>query len=123
MDTFYTGPYSNRTPTKVSFIEFGSSDMAFQFCKHVKDTKNSKVSISGCEITVKAARTKINDQRNYSIRKANELIGKHANAQNKTVKIEWGDREVIVDRGLASKQNKTYTSGTFAAPFDDIHLG
>ena len=61
VDTFYTGPYSNRTPTQVSFIEFGSSDMASQFCKHVENTKISKTSISGCEITVKTARAKIND--------------------------------------------------------------
>ena len=121
IDSFFTGPYSNRVPTKVMYVEFTSSDAATKFCNHVKTSRNSKIQVSGNEITVKFARTKINGARDYSLRAACELIKKQSISESKQVEIKWGtDRHITVDKEVVFQQDKIEVGGTFMAPYDGL---
>ena len=122
VENFDIGPWSNRIASKASYIEFVSVDRASKFCKHVKATSNSKITISGCEIIVKYARTKFNEQRNTSIRNASDLIKKHIEGKDKSVVIKWDERQVEVNGTVAFEQLKTETGGSFKAPFGGIVL-
>ena len=92
VDNFYSGPFGKRKLTKAAYIEFKSTDSAAAFLNTVKDNHGSKLSIGGLDIKVKAARTKIGGKRNYSLRKADELIKGHELTMNKETKIVWKSR-------------------------------
>ena len=81
----------------------------------------------GATIQVKPARSKLNGKRNYSIRRAEELIKDHDQAKDQEVKIEWktttaGVRQVQVNGKIAFEQDKHEVGGTFHAPFGDLVL-
>ena len=70
-------------------------------------------------------RTEVNSKRNYSIRKAEELIKQHGSVNGAEVKIAWktdepGVRHVIVGLVPAFIQLKNDLGGTFAAPFSNL---
>ena len=73
------------------------------------------------------ARSKLNGRRNFSIRKAEELLKAHSAAQGKEVKIVWktdelGQRQVTVGGDIAFAQGKHDVRGSFSAPVGDIQL-
>jgi hypothetical protein len=88
VDNLYSGPYSGRKATKAAYVEFASAEAATDFFKEVKSNHSSKLSIGGKELDVKPARTKLNGQRNYSIRQAHDLIKSHPQANNKEVEFD-----------------------------------
>ena len=58
------GPKNNRTATKMSFVEFSSSDDAYSALKLLK---SEKLEFGSASITIKGALTKVNGTRNYSL--------------------------------------------------------
>ena len=73
------------------------------------------------------ARTEVNNKRNYSLRRAEELIKQHANLNGAEVKIAWktevlGVRHVIVGSVPAFIQHKADLCGLFVAPFTDLSI-
>jgi len=64
-------------------------------------------------------------KRNFHVRKAEELIKKHAASKNKSVEIDWGKgkkeaRTIKVDGNVVFTQNDTDIVGKFAAPYTNI---
>ena len=123
--SFYSGPYKDRKITKAAFVEFVSSDAA----KAVMDKlKNILLKTAGdTTIPTKPARTKINGKRNFSLRRAEELIKADPQASGKEVKINWNDSEsgvrtVSVDNSTAFTQSKSDLVGKFSAPFESLAL-
>ena len=78
--------------------------------------------IDGNDITIKPARTDLNGKRNFSIRKASELITEAAASDGKEVKIDWSKRKVTVNTNDAFVQSKTEVGGSFLPPYDGLHL-
>ena len=73
-------------------------------------------------LTCKAARTKISNQRNHSLRKAEEVLKASPLTSGKVVKIEWKDRKVTVGGADAFVQDKGETRGQFCAAFSSMSL-
>ena len=73
-------------------------------------------------LSIKPARSKLNSQRNYSLRKAEELIKESEHSKDKTVSISWDTRSVTVNNISAFTQGKTDTGGSFLAPFELLAL-
>ena len=122
VDNLYSGPYSGRKATKAAFVEFASAEAATDFFKEVKSNHSSKLSIGGKELDVKPARTKLNGQRNYSIRQAHDLIKSHPQANNKEVEFDWPLRQIKVNSSVAFMHGKYDTGGTFKPPYSDLSL-
>ena len=72
------------------------------------------------KLTVKAAKRKLNKQRDWPLRKAEALL--KSSATNRLVKLEWSDRNVTVDGIPAFVQQRNDLRGTFADPFATIQL-
>ena len=121
---FYTGLYSDRKLSGASFAEFGSAEDAREALKAMTA---DIMKANGTIIAVKPARSKLNGKRNFSIRKAEELIKDHNRAKDQEVKIEWktamaGVRHVTVNGDIAFNQGKNDVGGTFSGPFADLAL-
>ena len=121
---FYSGPYSDRKLSRASYAEFGSPEEA---CEAFNSMKDADLKSQGSSITIKMARSKLNGRRNFSIRKAEELVKAHLAAQGKEIKIVWktdepGQRHVTVGGDIAFTQGKHDVRGFFSAPFSDIQL-
>ena len=115
---FYAGPYSDRKPTKAGYVELSSVDEAKRVLKSVK----------GCEfktgngnITVKAARTKLNSKRNSSLFKAVDAIKGLPENSDKNVHIDWKERCVKVVDDIAFVQKKGELNGSFLPPYTHLH--
>ena len=118
---FYSGPPHDQKLTKVSFVEFAvSHSMRFFLSKFGDDRKF--ILEDHTALSCKAARTKINNQRNHSLRKAEELLKASPLNVGKIAKIEWKDRKVIVGGADAFLQDKGETRGHFCAAFSSLSL-
>ena len=113
-DNNYSGPYNDRKLTQTSFAEFTSSDAAKRVLQIVAD---KPFKIGEVAISIKNARSAFNSARNYSPRKAEELIKASPTASGKTVKIEWPIRKVTVNDDVALSQR-----GSFHDPFHLLEL-
>ena len=113
------GPHNDRTITRVAYAEFASEDWKK---KALDVLKEKSWKIDGNDITIKPARTDLNGKRNFSIRKASELITEAAASDGKEVKIVWSKRKVNVNTHDAFVQSKTEVGGSFLPPYDGLHL-
>ena len=120
MDNIYTGPYTDRKITKAAYAEFASPDSRREALKCLS---GKTLSVGGKNITFKNARTKANGQRNFSLRKAEQVIKGSERSNGKTVRIVWKDRSVTVDDTPVFTQGKSEIGGSFASPYADLTLG
>ena len=118
---FYTGPPHDQKLTKVSFIEFSDPQSMRHFLSKFGDDRKFLLE-DQTALTCKAARTKINNQRNHSLRKAGELLKASPLNAGKVVRIEWKDRKVTVGGADAFVQDKGETRGQFCAAFSSLSL-
>mgnify|MGYP003341748875 CR=1 FL=1 len=107
IDHEYRGKAGERTIKKVSYVEFASQDAAKKFSNEADATK-----FPIKDIMVKPALSKINRQRNYAIRKAEEII--KAKFPNKDVQFDRKDRTLSVDGAAVFKQVPNELGGTFS---------
>ena len=82
---FYKGPRGNRTLSKVSYLELPSEDIRTQLLTRI----GSAATINGAQVKFKKALTKVNAARNYSLRKAEELLKADSRCANLEVKASW----------------------------------
>ena len=94
VDNIYNGPYTDRKLTKATYAEFASPDSRREALNCLS---GKTLSVGGQNITFKNARTKLNGQRNYSLRKAEEVIKGSTQSSGKSAKIKWTERSVTVD--------------------------
>ena len=120
VDNIYNGPYTDRKLTKATYAEFASPDSRREALNCLS---GKTLSVGGQNITFKNARTKFNGQRNYSLRKAEQVIKGSTQSSGKSVKINWTERSVTVDGSPAFTQDKTETGGSFVSPYADLTLG
>ena len=119
-DNFYAGPQNRRSITKVGFLEFRTEDAAKKFLDRVP-SKTAELS-DGSTVKIKRALSEFNKQRNWSLRKAEELIKGDPAARNRRVAIDFGSRTVTVDASTAFEQGRDETGGSFKGAFSTLAL-
>ena len=110
----YKGPRNNRQETKMSFIEYGSTDDARALLKKIKELP---CILGGQNIKIKAGLTKVNGARNYHLGEAARIITEFSKTYDSSVvQITIGWKERIVKRGLVDilfQQKNDELKGTF----------
>ena len=71
---------------------------------------------------MKAARTELSGRRNYSLRKALDVIKESTVIDGEDAQIAWKDRSITVDNVPAFKQSSSEIGGTFLPPFEGLAL-
>ena len=115
----FKGPKNARKPTKVSYIEFSSSDDAREVAKMLK---NSPLVVGESIIHPKPAITKQNAARNWALREAERLVKASPLSKSDTVKIVWDNRNVENDGLPVFTQLKDDLKGIFSGVFADLTL-
>ena len=122
IDHFFSGPKNSRKITKKSFVEFHSQQSAIKALEALGG-KNKKFEITDSEsCTLTTAITAINQKRNWSLRKASELIKESSLSSGKNVEINWKERRVIVDSKEVFLQSNQDLGGRFLNPYDRLKL-
>jgi hypothetical protein len=84
--------------------------------------ENSKAKLgNGIEVTIVPSRSKLKGMRDYSLKKAADLIKADGRSNGKAAKIIWKDRIVELDGNVVFKQPQFDTGGSFLGLF--AHLG
>ena len=122
VDTIMKGPYNDRKATKVSYIEFPSRHDVDVVLRGIESKGLSLTDSSGTPLRFARAKTHVQLPRNYALKKAKDLVEKHAAAKNKAVSINWKNRAVEVDGKDVFTQDKNDTAGKFMQPFMVINL-
>ena len=94
-----------------SFVELPSPDVAKNFLKEV-EAKKSTAEFPIVGVTVKRALSKFNRQRNYSMRKAKEVI--NAKFPGKHVKFDHKERPLSMDGAVVFQQTSNELGGTLS---------
>ena len=121
-ETIMKGPYNNRKAAKVSYIEFPCHHNADVVLRGIESKGLSLADSSGTPLRFARARTHLQLSRNYALKKAKDLVEKHAAAKNKTAPINWKNRAVEVDGKDVFTQEKHDMAGKFMQPLMDISL-
>ena len=118
----FSGPKNSRKITKKSFVEFYSQQSAIKALEALGG-KNKKFEITDSEsCTLTTAITAINQKRNWSLRKASELIKESSLSSGKNVEINWKERRVTVDSKEVFLQSNQDLGGRFLNPYDRLKL-
>jgi hypothetical protein len=113
------GPKNNRSATKMSFVEFCSSDDAYSALKVLKSEKLEFGSVS---ITIKGALTKVNGTRNYSLGAAERMIRATPDVKADGIKIDWKTRKIEYGGEEVFCQQQNELKGTFMGAFSHLVL-
>ena len=110
-DHEFRGKHGEQVMKNASFVEFPSTDVAKNFLKEVEAKKGTaEFPIAG--VTVKRALSKVNRQRNYSMRKAEEVI--NAKFPGKHVKFDHKERSLSMDGAVVFQQTPNELGGTLS---------
>ena len=113
------GPKNKREITRLSYVEYFSSDDV----KTVLDfVKNTPLNVGGDSISVKRALTKINGSRNWALREAEKLVKAFAENISGEVKLQWQTRSVLLNDLEVFKQTTDDMKGTFSGACKDLKL-
>ena len=126
IDTVHKGPYNNRTPTPLSYVQFTSTTLRDHVLKFLTDNNHS-LKHNDKTMRLDKMKPQLQLNRNYALKKAKELIEKHPDGNNKTIIIHWKNdntttRTITVNDVTAFTQTKDETTGTFSAPFNNITI-
>ena len=122
VETILKGPYNHRKATKVSYIEFSSRHDANVVLRGIESKGRSLTDSSGTPLRFARAKTHLQLSRNYALKKAKDLVEKHAASENKVVSMNWKNRAVEVDGKDVFTQEKNDMAGKSMQPFVDISL-
>ena len=110
VDHEFRGKPGDQVMKNASFIEFSSPDVAKNFLKEVEAKKGTvEFPIGG--VIVKRALSKVNRHRNYSLRKAEEVI--NSKSPGKHVKFDHKERSLSMDGTVVFQQAPNELGGTF----------
>ena len=115
----YKRPYSDRKLGKAAYINFASEDEARHLVKAVKES-GLELKVQERKLKVVQAKTARSKQRDWALRKAEELL-KTARPQAK-VEVVWKERQVTVDTKAAFTQEKEDFRGSFSGSFAHLAL-
>ena len=117
VENFSKGPYNDRKLTNVAYAGLSSRDAAKRALTILDSVP---FIVDGSNIKIKAARSQLNSQRNVFINKAHDMIKGSELSKQKSVKIEWKERQVTVIDIVAFSQDKSELHGTFRAPYAEL---
>jgi protein subunit release factor B len=120
-DNFYSGPPTDRKLSKTSFVELASASDQHKFLKKAVD---QTFRVNGVPLAIKRARTDFQNKRNFSVRKAEEIIKSSDAARGQTIEVLWLQkvRQVTVDGVVAFSQPLDEVGGSFLGLFSDLVL-
>ena len=110
-----SGPRNAENMSKASFAEFPTEEIARAFLKAAGGKGKAMESAHGALI-LKPAKTKVNLQRDWALRKAEELV-EGATKSGDIVKIEFKERCDTVNAAKAFTQDADELAGTFHGVF------
>ena len=117
------GPKNKRLPTRLSYVEYFSTDDVQTVLNHIKDTPQK---FGNEQITCKKALTKINASRNWALGEAGKMINAFAgntSSETKTeVKIDWALRSATLGGTEVFKQKSDDLKGVFSGACIDLKL-
>ena len=123
IDHFFKGPRNAKVLSKASFVEFCTEEAARAALQTIGG-KNTKFTYSDnvSPIVVKPAISEINMKRNWSLKKATELITTKC-GKGVDVKANFGNERNIIVRGeVAFEQHSTDLAGQFKGDFIGLSL-
>ena len=115
----YKGPYSNRVLGKATYAHFAAEDDVRTLVKAAKD-RSVELKVEGKKLKVVPAKTKKNKQRDWALRKAEEVLKTSVPTQK--VEVDWKERRVTANTAEAFKQEKEDTKGSFCGNFSHLAL-
>ena len=116
----YKGPRNSRVLSDKTEVEFADADTARRFLTAAK--ARGGFTHNGNTLTPKPALTQVNQKRNTSLVKAEELVKGSAAAAGKEVKLDWSERKVKVNDTCAFSQGKNELGGTFEGDYAQLRL-
>ena len=126
-EPLYTGKHDARRLSKVTAVQYHSYD---EKTEALKTLKQHPLSLDGTELRVDHKKTTRQQQRNYSLKHAEELLKKHLlttdkNAQEKKVTLNWKltgstTRNITINDVPAFTQLNTDLTGTFSPDFHSL---
>ena len=111
------GPRNARVLDKVSFAEFICEDVARDF---VEKASSVPFVVGEKTLKVKRAKTRFNRSRDWSIRKAHEILS--SKFREKSFEIVWKDRVVKVGDDICFSQTEFDARGSFTGNFGHLTL-
>ncbi len=123
-----TGDYKERKATGESFVQFGTQDARDRALDKLKANKQDQnvASSKGNKLTISKSKPEWVRQRDWAMRKSEELIQKKVDSRGSkaTIKFEKGkeSRKILVDGAEAFVQLRTDARGRFLNDFSDLNL-
>jgi hypothetical protein len=118
----YQGPHNDRKLKAVSYVEFGSDDVAREFLKTLPQGVGNVKLDGGKTVSAKPGISKVNAARNYALRKAEEMLKADPGSAGKGVTADLKERVVKVGAHVAFAQLQKELGGTFAGGFAHLKL-
>ena len=115
----YKGPYSDRKLTRNAYAEYASVEEAKKALKALTDVK---FEVNGENVIIKLSRSKLQSNRNFALRKAEEILKPAGVSKGAAVVLNWEDRAVTVGGNVAFKQEKKELSGKFMGGYAHLSL-
>ena len=128
IDTRMTGDYKERKATGESFVQFGTQDARDRALDKLQANKQDQnaASSKGNKLTISKSKPEWVRQRDWAMRKSEELIQKKVDSRGSkaTIKFEKGkeSRKILVDGAEAFVQLRTDARGRFLNDFSDLNL-
>ena len=119
---FMKGPRNKRVVSPAAFVEFASADACREFLAEAKGTEFRLENSARTLLKVKPATSKINEARNWALRRAEEQINASSFVNGKVVKADFSLRTVNVGSTLAFEQKTADLDGTFLDRFSGLTL-
>ena len=114
----YRGPHNDLKLSNVGFVEFADKNTATAFLRDAKDANKLKITVVGKEVSVKPALTKLQESRNWAIKKAEELI----KAASPGVSVVREKGTLKVQDSAVFSQPKGDPRGIFSGAFAHLTL-
>eukprot|EP00969_Alexandrium_andersonii_P175068 7742762-Alexandrium_andersonii.AAC.1 len=108
---FRTGPRNETRLSKASYVQFVDTDDRARFLS-AAGGKNTKFDINGHKFTMKPAKTAMNMQRDWALRKAAQMLSEGVSDKSAVV-TDWKERVVKVQGAVAFAQEQGALGGTF----------
>ena len=127
IDHIWTGPKGDRHISSNSVVELSSRVVREVTLKTLKEDNSILAKSEFQGITCDRAKTSMQRKCNDSLHRVCDLLKKDPRSQGKTVSIQWQienskNRGVQLDGVSIFLQTTTDLSGSFLAPFQDLHI-
>ncbi len=126
IDTRMQGPYGDKKPSEESFVQFASPESRDRFADEIRSKKygDNVTSSKGSKLYVGKSRTEWQRQRDFAMRKSEELIKGKLQSHGAQCAVKYvksqDERKITVNGTDAFVQRRTDARGHFCGEFVDL---